>query len=253
MSRLLRFEFRKLFMQKSFYICTSVLIFLTIIPVAVARTMSDRIDVSGALAQLTGVQYFVTGLSGSGIITILAIIIPIFVCGDYSSGTIKNIIGKGYRRDAVFFSKYVAAAAATAIICAVFWITAFAIGTFLYGMGSGFKASMLLMLITQLLVAVAYASIHFAISALLKKKGAAIALCILTPTIVSALLSLASIIVALNGGDSDIGRYWLSSVFKSVSAMSVETGDLLKDLACTCIYIIVFAYIGISASKRAEV
>ncbi len=63
-----------------------------------AKSMMEEIGVIGVLQQMFG-GHFV------GIIA--AVLVSIFVIREFSAGTIKNLVGKGYSRSTIFFAKMI--------------------------------------------------------------------------------------------------------------------------------------------------
>ena len=102
----------------------------------------------------------------------------------------------------------------------------------------------------QLVVIVAYASLFFALSAILQKTGGAIALCIVLPMVLTVVLNLAD--TALAEREIVLSRYWLSKLINSVGSITVEK-DALKDaLLYSAIYIPVSLAAGWLATMKRE-
>lgn len=262
MGNLLHFEFRKLFRQKSFYICGAVLLVMVIISVLsvdyamkisadMAKTNSTLSSAISGNIELTGLYCLMTMLSGSGIAMILAIFVPLFVCGDYSNGTIKNVIAKGYPRTRLFAAKYIVSVVAAVVMSILCWLTAFLTGTALAGIGSGWNASILLPLLAQLIVVCSYVSLFFMISVLIKKTGAVLAVGIVAPMVITLLISFLDYII--NSKSFKIADYWLSGTFANVSAMSVANDILIRSFISAGIYLIVPVVIGLFVFRKSEV
>ncbi len=117
MGQLFRFEFRKLFRQKSFYICGCVLIgliLLTAITLNMIYSLSQgNMEAGGVTVSAsddgflyTGIYMLVGAVSSSNFTIVLAIFLSLFVCSDYTNGTLKNIIARGYSRTRIYAVKY---------------------------------------------------------------------------------------------------------------------------------------------------
>ena len=102
MNNLIKFEFRKLFKSKSFYICLLICIGLVLLSGLTTKIMVESrevIDLPSKYSMLQGAVSF------GNITLISAIYTALFVCEDESSNTLKNIYAKGYTRGNVFISK----------------------------------------------------------------------------------------------------------------------------------------------------
>ncbi len=63
------------------------------------ESMMERVGVAGVLQQMFGGHF--VGL-------ILAVLVSMFVIREFSSGAVKNLVGKGYSRAAIFLAKMIA-------------------------------------------------------------------------------------------------------------------------------------------------
>lgn len=134
MYNLLRGEFFKLQRNKSFRWC----IFATLVMVVMIFATLELLDqvMKGAVENGTGgVTVTIVGspasrgtvplleemglmeiiqqlFAGDYMMIVLVVFVGIFVAGEYGSGTLKNIIGKGHSRGKIYLSRYLAAAAA---------------------------------------------------------------------------------------------------------------------------------------------
>lgn len=101
MGQLFRFEFRKLFRQKSFYICGCVLIgliLLTAVTLNMIYSLSQgNMEAGGVTVSAsddgflyTGIYMLVGAVSSSNFTIVLAVFLSLFVCSDYTNGTLKK-------------------------------------------------------------------------------------------------------------------------------------------------------------------
>ena len=107
MGRLLHFEFHKLLRQKSFYICLAVsvamLLATTYTSVLISRGVAEPADIG-----IDGMDVMIGAVSGGMLSMVIGVFVPLFVCEDYASGTIRNIITRGYTRLGIFAAKLMA-------------------------------------------------------------------------------------------------------------------------------------------------
>ena len=108
MSNLLKYDFYKLIRSKSFYICTILSLFISVLTVYL----------SGYFYNGTGYNLFkpydsLMGISDGLVSSVLLIIIAIviFIPSDFSFGTIKNMISSGASRVNIYLSKLIVSCA----------------------------------------------------------------------------------------------------------------------------------------------
>ena len=102
MGKLLHFEFHKLIRQKSFYICLAVAVAMLFISTYTTYLMQkDAVDVSQM--GIDGMSVMIGAVSGGTLSMVIGVFVPLFVCEDYVSGTIRlhpprHFLGKAHRR-----------------------------------------------------------------------------------------------------------------------------------------------------------
>ena len=248
MSKLLRFEFRKLLQSKSLYICSGLLAALTAFSVYTAKAMNDDLKLD---AVTSGVNSLMEALPTSMIPMLMGIFIALFVCEDYGSGTIRNVLTRGYSRLSVFASKYIAVLAAAVFMSAICWAAAFVTGTAFGGSGSeSFGSEQVKILLCQLVNTLAFATVFFALCSMIQKSGGAIACCVVLPMVMKIVLKLADTALAEHG--IELYKYWIEGLGQSIASVTVD-GDTLKDaLLYSVIYIPVSLAGGWLASRKRE-
>lgn len=259
MGRLLQFEFRKLFRQKSFYICSAILVASILITIYTLKFLTDfaGADVADAVETLSGVTEtsglgsMLTALSSSSITTVLAVFIPLFVCDDFSSGTIKNVIAKGYSRTAVFASKYLVSVVAAVIMSIICWAGAYIAGTAIWYAGTDWTTTMTYAMMVQLLIIIAYLSVYFLISSLIKKSGGSISICVVAPMLVSTAVLLADALIKKK--KFEISDYWLADLLSKASSIAVANQELVKAAWCAVVYIVVAVAATLFLNSKSEV
>lgn len=101
MINLLSAEWYKLVRSKSFYICIGVVVGVVALMYGMLGLVEDSMEELGMM-ELT-CQIF----SGDLMPCVLAIFVSIFVTGEYGSGMMKNVVGKGRERWKIFLSKLI--------------------------------------------------------------------------------------------------------------------------------------------------
>lgn len=227
MFKLLNFEFRKLIRQKSFYICIAAMLALLVGSAYTTELMTAKSGVEDP--SLSGISYLMEAISGSALSAVLAVFIPLFICEDYASGTIRNIITRGFSRLEIFISKLIAVLAATVLMTAVCLAAAYLVGTAFWGAGEpSLGSEQIKILLCQLAVIAAYATMFFAISSMLQKVGGSIAICLILPMAAVILLSLAD--AALAEREIELSGYWIENLGRSLASVEAEAEDIKKAL-----------------------
>ncbi len=251
MGKLLKFEFRKLFRQKSFYICGAVLvglILLSAFTMNMLMQLSDGMMESGGVSigvdeslSFSGLYMMATSLGGSDLSIVLAIFIALFVCGDYVNGTLKNVIAKGYGRVTIYASKYIVSVIAAFVLSFLCLVSGFLSGTAFWGVGDistlGGVGNYISVILLQLLGVIAYTSVFFLISVLLKKTGGSIAVGIVGPLVITMIISL--IDTATSKKSFELADYWIDNCFSDIARTSVESDLMIRCLVCFIIYTVV--------------
>ena len=227
MFKLLNFEFRKLIRQKSFYICIAAMLALLIGSAYTTELMTAKSGIEDH--SLSGINYLMEAISGSALSAVLAVFIPLFICEDYASGTIRNIITRGFSRLEMFIAKLIAVLAATVLMTAVCLAAAYLVGTAFWGAGEpSLGSEQIKILLCQLAVIAAYATMFFAISSMLQKVGGSIAICLILPMAAVILLSLAD--AALAEREIELSGYWIENLGRSLASVEAEAEDIKKAL-----------------------
>lgn len=227
MFKLLNFEFRKLIRQKSFYICIAAMLALLVGSAYTTELMTAKSGVEDP--SLSGISYLMEAISGSALSAVLAVFIPLFICEDYASGTIRNIVTRGFSRLEIFVAKLIAVLAATVLMTAVCLAAAYLVGTAFWGAGEpSLGSEQIKILLCQLAVIAAYATMFFAISSMLQKVGGSIAICLILPMAAVILLSLAD--AALAEREIELSGYWIENLGRSLASVEAEAEDIKKAL-----------------------
>ena len=113
MKDLLKFEFYKLKKQKSFYICTAVILAMSFLGALLTKLLADN-NAGLNTVVLSGQSTMLSAISSSNFTMICSIFIALFVCADHSEQTIKNIYSRGFSKGTVYFAKYTVGVVATA-------------------------------------------------------------------------------------------------------------------------------------------
>ena len=115
MAKLLRFEFHKLIRQKSFYICLAVAVAMLVVSTCTTYLINKDVMDTAEMG-IDAMNVMIGSASGGVLSMVIGVFIPLFACEDYVSGTIRNIVTRGYSRLAIFSAKLIAVMLATAVM-----------------------------------------------------------------------------------------------------------------------------------------
>lgn len=171
MAKLLRFEFHKLIRQKSFYICLAVAVAMLVVSTYTTYLMSKDVMDTAEMG-IDAMNVMIGSASGGVLSMVIGVFIPLFACEDYVSGTIRNIVTRGYSRLGIFSAKLIAVMLATAVMTIACMAAGYLIGLIFSGPGvESFDANTVKILLCQLAVMLAEGALFYAISTVLQKTG----------------------------------------------------------------------------------
>lgn len=237
MGKLLHFEFHKLIRQKSFYICLAVAVAMLFISTYTTYLMQkDAVDVSQM--GIDGMSVMIGAVSGGTLSMVIGVFVPLFVCEDYVSGTIRNIVTRGYTRLGIFSAKLISVLFASAIMTIVCMAAGYLVGVLFCAPGEQpFDSYTVKILLCQLAVMLAEASLFYAISTVLQKTGGAIAICLVLPMVLTIVLALAD--TALAEKEIQLSGYWLERINGTLAVFDVKSEDMKKALLTALSYFVV--------------
>lgn len=231
MKKLFLFELRKILRQKSFYICTAVMIGLVFLTSLIQKV---ALNFSGAeLGGMSCVPIILSAAATVDFAIVNGIFIALYVCHDFTSETIKNIYARGFSKTKVFLSKLTVAFAATAIqfVCLIVFSAIF--GLIFFGAGE-MTGKYFLLLVAQLIACLSLASFSFALSYTFKRTGVAIALSILAAEVIGLVLTLITALLKIQ--TFDLGDYWISGFLPSLSDWFIETKRIVICIVLSIAY-----------------
>lgn len=269
MKELLAFEFRKLWRSKSLWICTIVMVVLNIASVVITYSTQRMInnltggsdmglDIGGTLITSSGLKSLVTSASGTNYTIMFAIFVTIFICADFSEGTIKNILSRGFSREQVYFAKSITIVTGGLVFSIIAIASNFLAAVIAFGAGTGYSGTVIVILLVQMLALAAYIMFDVLLAVLFTRAGGAMTLGIIVPMVVPLLgqlidLALSSVFDSINFGDSVVTNYLIGNNLSTVSSLSVSGKDLLFGGIIFGVYIILFTLLGLLSIRKKEV
>lgn len=251
MGNLLRLEFTRLKKQKSFYICTIIMIALIFLSILTANALTNASPEIAAEFKGSGIESLIGGMNNSSFTLIASIFAILFVCEDFDQQTVKNIYARGYSRKSVYLSKMISVFVSTTVMFIIVEITALAFGTVYFGFGEPGNFKFLAVLGTQYIVTMANIALAFAIASVLRKNGSSISGIILVPMLVGVVCGLADSFLKIE--DFTLTSLWLSNFMTDVSTLAVSAERMLVCLVGSMIYIPIFLIAGLHFNKKVEI
>lgn len=250
MNNLLKLEFTRLKRQKSFYVCTIIMVALLFLSLLTTNALMNASPELAAEFTGSGIESLVSGMNNSSFTLIASIFAVLFVCEDYDQQIVKNIYARGYSRKNVYLSKMISVLAATSVMFIVIELAALALGTAFFGLGEFGNFKFLAVVGTQYVVAMANIALAFATASIFRKNGGSIAVIILVPMLVGVVCGLADSLLKIE--EFTLTSLWLSNFMTDVSTLAVSTQRMLVCLVGSLIYIPVFVIAGLYFNKKIE-
>lgn len=247
MSKLLKFEWRKLWQSKSFYIIFGLGLLSTILFMILGKVLTDVFATpdGNPLASMLVV------LSNSGFVSLLGVYLVIFACADYSQQTIKNIYARGYSRTAVYFSKYLISLLVTWAVALFYMVFSFLFALVLGGHIAVMSSWMWGYLALQFWVLVGMHGLYFGMAMIFGKTRIGIIANVVGVELFFTLLHLLIQIIKINFNILD---YNLEMILATLMGdHQLGTAGLVRVLVMPAVYAVVFVGGGWLASYRREV
>lgn len=251
MRKLIKFEYRKLFKQTSFWVCFIITLCVVLLNALALNSLNSLYSELGGTEYIINPFNFTTEfISNSSLILISGIFVALFVCDDYSCGAIKNIYSKGYTRNKVYLAKYLVSATGTFIMAGATYILCFISGLFIFGEVGNIPSNYLLILLAQLIILLGFHTFHFFISNSLAKKGGAIAISIVGPTVLSLFLTLVDI--TWDSKSFYLSNYWLDGLLSSISKFEVPASNLTSAFIASICYVVILFFFGFLINRKKQ-
>lgn len=271
MTALMRADSYKLRKSRSLKVCLVVAFVLGILMAILYhmawKMLGDNIEVTRSLMATFGSDektinemmmiipeenlwaYIGVSLADTNVLYIAAIVISIFVGSEYSMGTIKNAVSRGYARPAIYVSKLLHSLIAMVIVVVGYVLGSGIVGVVLYGFSAKVTAGQILLQLAAYLVQfIAVCSLYVMIAVLLKSTGHAVAFSLVIPMLISSVLQVVA--MAYNSNDV-ISRLWL---FQTITATQqlCQYGSAYVPFLSAAVYFAVSCLVGILVFRRQE-
>ena len=263
MANLLRFEFRKVFRSKYFYILLGVSVLYVLLAGGTAFLLNFFLSEASeeAMSELipSYTSYsFLKGVFASNFFMIIGVFIAIFTCEDNGHDVSKNIIARGYSRVERYFAKYIGSlvmtlgiALVTVLAAALFSLLAFGVNTF------DPNGDNVAVAITGIILGViVYHAVLYAVSSSIGKTAGAIVFNLLVPTGIALLLTVGDILLAnlemFKDMDIAISNYWLDGIIANFTTMDPDSDLYVADFILLFFYYAIAHLVGLLIIRKKQ-
>ncbi len=195
-------------------------------------------------------QYINILLSDGSIPIFAAIVISVFVGAEYHEGTMKNTLSRGFSRQSVYLSKYLACVGAMAITVLSYVLGGGIVAAVKFDLTTDVsEEQMAVMLLAYTALLLALTGVLMLIAVLSKRTGLSIAVSLVVPIIVSVVVRILTV-----GFDwvTKAVKYWLFDTQTMVGTL-YESGDIAIAFIVAGIYLTVSLVLGILVFRRQEI
>lgn len=273
MGSLLKSDLLKLRKSSTFWVCIVLSVFLgvmfSLLYYYVWKNVGSSVEATKTVMKALGAQeesikealaifpepnvfaYINTMLCDSNAIYISAVVICVFVASEYSMGTIRNSLSRGFSRRQFIASKFISVAIAMTSVIASYVTGGFVTSVCIFGVEpySG-KGNIALILIAYTLLFLGLASFYTMISIVTRKTGRAVAVAIIFPAIVEAIIGMIAYISQDYSGV--VSKFW---IFRTVllSNNLCEKGEAYIPILVALGYMFICGTISSLVFRRQEI
>jgi len=258
MVSILKADFFRLFKSKSFYICalvSAVLFGLAIFVLDWSIKVTAAQGFEMAFPYNDALSYGIVSFMDGTVHMITGIFVAIFVTSEFSHGTMKNVVSKGFSKVYIYLSKLIAMTVAeyiivfatfvTGTLCA--WIVTKEFGSLSGDFGEYFFKSIGI----ELYLSFALIALMLMVSMSIKNMGGSIAINIL------GVMSLGNILFSLLeymvNGKIKFSKFSLIYNISFYTKMGASGSDYIRSLIVGAVFLIVSTVLGILIFKKSDV
>lgn len=264
MSRLLKSDFRKLFKGKSFWVCSIIILLLGIGLTFLFHAAYDLLISNmgmGEILAMSGASVNIPFLSAnawsvvqtffgdSDIVTLLSIAMVLFITSEYTAGTYKNSISRGFSRTAVYLSKFIVSLFIMFVLSLLYLVPAGVTAGILYGdWGSASVQTVVTVILINLLELIAFTAFLTMLSFMIKSTGGAIALTLVLISIVPTILEIFNILFE----NSNLSQYWPPSLLTQTSTF-MDNGKIWIPIVVSLVYLAASLFLGLFTFNKKDI
>ena len=251
MIKLLKFEWHKVWRQKSLYICFGISLIISLLELLLLRVLAANLgDVIGDDLNFLLSNYLLIMIPNSSFGTLLAIYLAIYSCHDHAQQTLKNIYARGYNRTAVYFAKYLVSLGITFIMALLSLVVGCVFGLMLNSSFGTISGALVGVLALQFWVLIGLHAVYFGTGMLIGKTGGSVALNLFGVSCVFAILSL---ILQIFKTDFNIELYDINMLMANLVDTNLSSATILRSIFVPLIYTVVFVWGSWYVNQRRDV
>lgn len=268
MCHILKAEIEKLFRSRSFMICSIIIVIMSVIVLASYQMLTkvytpefiDQLNEqmaaqSGAsveasadlnyefLNHLSGISMVEMAFTGNTIQLILAVLVSIFVCSEFTGGAIKSIASRGFSRIKIYTAKYLISILAGEILAVISILVLFLGGTIMWGVGetgADFGKHLATFFAIEFLLNAALAGMMVFVAMMVRNMGGTIAINVCVLMFSGMIFSLIDLVVKLE--EVKVADYWIYNIIANITSVSMNS-DLINRSLIAGIFILAVSYV----------
>lgn len=209
------------------------------------------------------ISYYQTSLQ-----LLIAVFVAIFVAGEFSNGTIKMMISRGYSRTKIYMAKLISGIIAGNVMGFIIVGVATLLGTIIWGWnnpktGDPISAgNLLLYLLIQILLNSALIAVFVSLSMMFRNLGASIALSITSYSFGGIIFTLMDAIIrgVSSAVDFNVDKLpflpsevWLVQTIANMSKCDFTKKEVVLSFGVFAIYTLLFTLIGVSIFRKKDI
>lgn len=257
MGNVFKFELRKLFTTKSFYICGIVSVGLIILTAILNKVISTvniipaeaMENASDMVAQNSGLSDLLVAASSGSVLLVGGIFVSIFVCTDFQKKTIRTVITKGITRSSFITAKYLICVIALLVMAVVDGIVAFLLNSILFGIGDLPFWDLLFRLLAQYFAIAAQAIVAATVAFIVGRSSGAIAINVVAPTMLGPICSGLNLLVKQK---FDFNKLTIDYYFVQMLNLENKVKDVVVVILASIAFIAVFSILCHILIRRRE-
>ncbi len=195
-------------------------------------------------------SYVNISLSDLNVLYITAVVVGVFVGSEYSMGTLRNPITRGFSRTKMYFSKLIVTSIASMAVIGLYTLGGTLAGMIMFGFSASVTAGeMLLTILCYFLLFLAVNSFYLMVVALTKKTGYSIAFSLIIPMLIMSLAR----VIKIGYADFDrISRLWVFDTIVSTQEL-VKSSEVYIPIIAAVVYFVLFTVLGLLLFRRQEI
>ena len=235
------------------------MVFISAINAFITRWSYDLIVGSGpdsvSLAPwfTDGVTNGLTLIASSNLMLVMAIVISIFVASEYSHGTMKNTVSKGFSKYKIYVSKIITMTAASFITLLLVFLFGMITGAIAFGKLGAIDGHAFMLLGIQLLLHAALAAYFIMVAFLIRNSGGAVAINVVLSVIPLGMLvyQILELIFKNKIHFTNYSLYYNINYFSPTA--SIGGTDILRAVIVALVMLAVTTALGILAFREMDV